>query len=199
MTLAWTIVFKLFVPRFSFRTGVSLNYSPDYFTKSKRKKKPNKRQLRRLKWPTLKVFFFRGFGLRPKRCLRPRPVRTVLTLPRTKTSRSGDENFGASSPVNRVSGSPLCERKTKRLSRRQVRTQIVESKKVEVLKWNMYISGGSRGGGPGVRPPAYFWRLEGPEKKIFKTAPSLSQGLDDRPHGIEMNKSAKKKTNKKPE
>ena len=41
------------------------------------------------------------------------------------------------------------------------------------------ISGGSRGGAWGTRPPPYFWtklRPEGPDR-----APPLSKGLDDRP------------------
>ena len=43
------------------------------------------------------------------------------------------------------------------------------------------ISGGSRGGARGTRPP-YFWtklRPEGPDR-----APHLSKGLDDRPHPL---------------
>ena len=43
------------------------------------------------------------------------------------------------------------------------------------------ISGGSRGGARGTRPP-YFWtklRSEGPDR-----APHLSKGLDDRPHPL---------------
>lgn len=43
------------------------------------------------------------------------------------------------------------------------------------------ISGGSRGGARGTRPP-YFWtklRPEGPDR-----APHLSKGLDHRPHPL---------------